>query len=169
MKKLLIVIFLLTISCTNNKVVKNHGLTALEIKANKIKLLKSNKNDVLNIIGKPSTVSLFDENSWFFIGREKVNQSVFKLGKSKIEKNNVLEVTFNTNDIGDVGINAMLANINKWQNVTKLTFHLDYCNITKTLPHLYLMILVLINLEPSVQLQQHPLHFLHYLKFLSQF
>tara|TARA_B100002052_G_scaffold243218_1_gene228259 strand:- start:1066 stop:1524 length:459 start_codon:yes stop_codon:yes gene_type:complete len=99
MKKLLIVIFLLTISCTNNKVVKNHGLTALEIKANKIKLLKSNKNDVLNIIGKPSTVSLFDENSWFYIGREKVNQSVFKLGKSKIEKNNVLEVTFNTNNI----------------------------------------------------------------------
>ena len=40
-------------------------------------------------------VSLFDENSWFYIQREKINQSVFKLGKSKIQKNNILEITFN--------------------------------------------------------------------------
>ena len=52
-------------------------------------------NDVLRIIGRPSTVSLFNENSWFYIQREKINQSVFKLGKSKIQKNNILEITFN--------------------------------------------------------------------------
>tara|TARA_B100000029_G_scaffold67670_1_gene60303 strand:- start:102 stop:560 length:459 start_codon:yes stop_codon:yes gene_type:complete len=95
MKKLLIVIFLLTLSCANNKVVKNHGIAGLELKTNKIEVLKSNKNDVLNIIGKPSTVSLFDENFWIYIQRETVNQSVFKLGKSKILKNNILEVVFN--------------------------------------------------------------------------
>tara|TARA_Y100000590_G_scaffold400213_1_gene484099 strand:+ start:758 stop:1216 length:459 start_codon:yes stop_codon:yes gene_type:complete len=95
MKKLLIIIFLLTLSCSNNKVVKNHGITGLELKTNKIEVLKSNKNDVLKIIGKPSTVSLFDENSWLYIQRETINQSVLKLGKSKIQKNNVLEVVFN--------------------------------------------------------------------------
>ena len=94
MKKILLIIFLFTISCSNNKVVKNHGVIALELKSNKIELLKSNKNDVLAILGKPSTVSLFDEDSWFFIERIYVNQSILKLGKSKIKKNNVLEVIF---------------------------------------------------------------------------
>ena len=94
MKKILLIIFLITISCSNNKVFINHGLTALEKKSKKIEILKSNKNDVLNILGKPSTVSLFDQNSWFFIQREKVNQSIFKIGKSKIRKNDVLEVSF---------------------------------------------------------------------------
>tara|TARA_X000000368_G_scaffold386875_1_gene347129 strand:+ start:498 stop:956 length:459 start_codon:yes stop_codon:yes gene_type:complete len=99
MKKLLIIIFLLTISCSNNKVVKNHGLNALELKANKIEISKTNKNDILGILGKPSTVSLFDENLWVYIQTEKVNQSVFKLGKSKINLNNVLEIHFNNHGI----------------------------------------------------------------------
>ena len=94
MKTLIFLIFLLTISCSNNKVVNRHGSKAIVLKSNKIEIAKSNKNDVLSILGKPSTVSLFDENSWFFIEREKVNQSLFKFGKSKIRKNNVLEVTF---------------------------------------------------------------------------
>ena len=94
MKTLIFLIFLLTISCSNNKVVNSHGSKAIVLKSNKIEIAKSNKNDVLSILGKPSTVSLFDENSWFFIEREKVNQSLFKFGKSKIRKNNVLEVTF---------------------------------------------------------------------------
>ena len=95
MKIILIFIFLLTLSCGNNKVVKSHGFFALEEKSNKIELLKSNKNDVIKIIGKPSTISLFNDNTWYFIQRETVNQSVFKLGKSKIIKNNILLVSFN--------------------------------------------------------------------------
>ena len=42
----------------------------------------------------------------------------------------ITNVDLGGNEIGDIGICAMLANVNKWQNVTKLTFHLDYCNIT---------------------------------------
>ncbi len=86
--------FLLTISCTNNKVVNNHGLNALELKKDQIIISKTNKNDLINIVGKPSTISLFDKNLWYYIQREKVNQSVLKLGKKKIQKNNVLEIKF---------------------------------------------------------------------------
>ena len=81
--------------CSNKQVIKNHGMTSLEDKAKLIIVQQSNKNDVLDIIGRPSTVSLFDSNDWFYIEREKINQSVFKLGKSKINKNNVLEISFN--------------------------------------------------------------------------
>ena len=95
MKKIILLIFLITISCSNNKAVNNHGLSSLDLKANKIEISKTNKNDVLNIVGKPSIVSLFDENKWHYFQRESTNQSIFKLGKSKITKNNVLEITFN--------------------------------------------------------------------------
>ena len=96
MKKFIIILLFFTISCSNNKVVNNHGFSALEIKAEKIKINETNKNDVLSSLGKPSTVSLFDKNTWFFLQRNSVNQSVFKLGKSKIKENNVLEISFDT-------------------------------------------------------------------------
>mgnify|MGYP001469721251 CR=1 FL=1 len=99
MKKIFIFIFLFTISCSNNKVVKNHGFIALESKAEKIHINKSNKNDLLINIGKPSTKSLFDQNTWYYLERESINQSIFKLGKSKLTNNNVLEVKFNNQGI----------------------------------------------------------------------
>ena len=42
----------------------------------------------------------------------------------------VTNVDLGGNEIGDIGVCAILANVNKWQNVSKLTFHLDYCKIT---------------------------------------
>lgn len=94
MKYLIIIIFLLTINCSNNKVVKNHGFSALDTKIKKISLNKTNKNDILQILGNPSSVSLFEENTWYFIEREKINRSVLSLGKEKLNKNNILEITF---------------------------------------------------------------------------
>ena len=49
MKKLFILFFFITLSCSNNKVVNNHGFGALELKADKINISKTNKNDVRNI------------------------------------------------------------------------------------------------------------------------
>ena len=121
MKKYIFIIFLITIGCSNNKVVYNHGLNALEAKSSKIIALKSNKNDVVKQLGKPSSVSLFDENNWFYIQRVKENQSILKLGKSKIKKNNVLEVKFN--DIGIVESKRLyqLNNMNNLKVVSKIT------------------------------------------------
>ena len=61
MKKFIIFIFFITIACSSNKVVNNHGLLALEKKANKIEISKTNKNEILTTIGNPSTKSLFDD------------------------------------------------------------------------------------------------------------
>ena len=88
MKYIFLLFLILLSSCSGNKVSKNHGVLSLEDKTNKIVLNKSNKNDILNILGPPSTISTFDENTWIYRNK-KTNQSIFKLVK-KLSKNNVL-------------------------------------------------------------------------------
>ena len=122
MKKIIILIFLITLSCSNNKVVRNHGQYALDIKINKVEINKSNKNDIVEIFGKPSTISLFDDNIWYYIQREKVNQSLFKLGKSKIKKNIVLEINFNDYGIVDNKLVYLIDDMNDIKIVSKLYF-----------------------------------------------
>ena len=90
MKLLFIIAFIFILSCSTNKVKNNHGVLSLNNKFNKIVVEKSNSNDILNLLGPPSTKSSFDINIWIYIERKKTNQSIFKLGKQKIEKNNVL-------------------------------------------------------------------------------
>ncbi len=89
MKYILILILFFTLSCSLNKVKNNHGVLSLENKISKIKINKSNTNDIINIFGPPSTKSTFDNNLWIYIERKKVNRSIFKLGNKKIVKNNV--------------------------------------------------------------------------------
>ena len=89
-----IFIFLFTLNCSINKVSNVHGSRFIETKYNKIIINKSNKNDVRKIIGPPSSKSIFN-NTWFYIERKKVNQSLFKLGKKKISSNNIVVLEFN--------------------------------------------------------------------------
>ena len=91
-------IFLFTLNCSINKVSNTHGFRSLDTKSEKIQLSKTNKNDVRKIIGPPSSISNFDE-IWFYIERKKTNQKIFKLGKKKISKNNVLILTFDNKGI----------------------------------------------------------------------
>ncbi len=90
----LLIVFLFTLNCSINKVSNNHGLMLIEKKIDRIKLNKTNKNDVRLIIGPPSSISEFDD-IWFYIERKKTNQSIFKLGTKKISKNNILILEFN--------------------------------------------------------------------------
>tara|TARA_B100000029_G_scaffold494071_1_gene557344 strand:+ start:468 stop:926 length:459 start_codon:yes stop_codon:yes gene_type:complete len=94
MKFYFIFIFLFIVNCSTNKVSNNHGSISLQSKFEKITINKSNKNDILKIIGPPSVTSEFDKNKWFYIQTKKENQSLLKLGIKKIEKNNILIVAF---------------------------------------------------------------------------
>ena len=89
MKYILILLLFFTLSCSLNKVKNNHGVLSLETKINKIKINKSNKNDIIKIFGPPSTKSSFDNNLWIYIERKKSNRSIFALGNKKTTKNNV--------------------------------------------------------------------------------
>ena len=107
--------FFFTLNCSINKVSNIHGFRYLDVKYDKIHLNKSNKNDVRNLIGPPSSISSF-EKTWLYVERKKTNQSIFKLGKKRIESNNVLLLEFsksglvtnkellNLNDMNDLKI-----------------------------------------------------------------
>ena len=59
----------------------------------------TNKNDLIKIIGPPSTISDFNKNLWFYFERLKTNQSLLKLGAQKIKENNILIVELNNKGI----------------------------------------------------------------------
>jgi len=91
-KIIYIIIFLLISNCTLNKVVKHHGVHFLEKKQKKLFINTTNKNDIISLLGPPSTKSTFDNDLWIYIERKQIESTIFKLGKDKMVVNNVLVV-----------------------------------------------------------------------------
>ena len=121
MRIFLIILFIIASGCKANKVSKNHGFISLETKFEKIQINKTNKNDLIKTIGHPSSISDFDENKWFYIERKKTNQSLFKLGIKKINKNNILIVDFNNKGLVENKKIIDLNNMNDVKYVKKIT------------------------------------------------
>ena len=92
----LFLFFFLITSCSFNKVIKKHGVRNLEEKQAKLIIQKSNKNDIQQLLGPPSTKSTFDNDMWIYIEREITNERLIKLGKEKLLTNNVLILEINT-------------------------------------------------------------------------
>ena len=90
-KLLYIIFFSLIVSNCNLKSIDNyHGVSFLDTKQQKLTLNKSNKNDIINILGAPSTESLIDNNIWIYIENRKTKSSLITLGKNVEKVNNVL-------------------------------------------------------------------------------
>ncbi len=62
----------------------------LDKKQEKLILNTTNKNDIVKILGPPSTKSSFDNDVWIYIERKTTTNHLFKLAKEKIIVNNVL-------------------------------------------------------------------------------
>ena len=60
---------------------------------------KTNKNDIIKILGNPSTKSKFDNDVWIYIERKQTQSKLSNLGKMKIYKNDVLVL-----EVDDYGI-----------------------------------------------------------------
>ena len=101
MIKILYIIFLLLIvaNCSFKKVVKHHGVPFLEKKQKLLVPNKANKNDIIKILGSPSTKSKFDNDIWIYIERKQTQSELKNLGRMKIYKNDVLVL-----EINDYGI-----------------------------------------------------------------
>ena len=90
MKKILILTLFFLASCSLNKVVQHHGVHNLEKKQAKLKINSTNKNDIIKLIGPPSTKSSFDNDVFIYIERKTSSSKLTKLGKKKLLTNNVL-------------------------------------------------------------------------------
>ena len=91
----LIIIFLFISNCSLNKAVETHGVNLLEKKQEKLIIKTTNKNDIITILGPPSTKSSFDNDIWIYIERKTTTNHFFKLTKEKIMVNNVLVLEIN--------------------------------------------------------------------------
>ena len=78
------------------KPIKHHGVHKLELKEKKLIVNKTNKNDIIKLLGPPSVESKFDNELLFFIERKISNTSTFKLSRQIIVTNNVLVVELNS-------------------------------------------------------------------------
>ena len=96
MKKVVYILLILIFisGCQRTAIVKTHGISYLEKRANLIIINKANKNDTISTFGQPSTKGMTDDNLWIYIERTIVRGSILKLGKNYIEKNNVLVLEF---------------------------------------------------------------------------
>ena len=81
---------LIVANCSFNKVVKHHGVPFLEKKQSSLIVNKTNKNDIIEILGNPSTKSKFDNDVWIYIERKQTQSELKNFGKMKIYKNDVL-------------------------------------------------------------------------------
>ena len=59
----------------------------------------TNKNDILKILGNPSTTSKFDNDVWIYIERKQTQSKLKNMGRMKIYKNDVLVL-----EVDDYGI-----------------------------------------------------------------
>ena len=62
----------------------------LEKKSEKLVIGKTNKNDIFELLGPPSTKGSFDEELWIYMEIQTSSSKLSKLGKKKLLKNNIL-------------------------------------------------------------------------------
>ena len=92
MHKILYIIFfsIIVTNCSFKPVVKHHGVPFLEKKQLSFVVNETDKNDIKEILGNPSTKSKFDNDVWIYIERKQTQSSLKNFGKMKIFKNDVL-------------------------------------------------------------------------------
>ena len=111
-------------NCSFKKVVHHHGVHNLEKKQSKLIINVTNRNDIVKLLGPPSTKSSFDNDIFIYIERKKSASKLSKLGKRKLLKNDVLVLQidtrglllnkqfFNMNDMNEINFDKTITAAN---------------------------------------------------------
>ena len=130
----LFILSLIVTNCSFEKVVRHHGVSFLEKKQKNLIINKTNKNEIIEILGKPSTQSKFNNDVWIYIERKQTQSQFKNLGKMKIYKNDVLVLEidnygllkkkdfYNVNDMKKIDIVKKTTE----GNITKNSFIYDF-------------------------------------------
>jgi len=81
---------LVATSCSVKPIDNYHGIAFLEKKQKKLLVNKTNKNEIIKILGAPSTESILEDDLWIYIETRESKSSLFKLGKNIVLTNNIL-------------------------------------------------------------------------------
>jgi len=95
-KTLLIILIFLTFSCKLTPVNKISGIQNIEEKIKKIDIGKSNKNDIIKILGYSIVSEPNNENIWYYMEMQETRNF---FGKKKITKELVLVLEFDNRSI----------------------------------------------------------------------
>ena len=77
-------------NCGFKKNIDHHGVHLLKKKSDMIIISKTNKNDIIKLLGPPSVKSTFNNDLYFYIERKITTDKLVMLGKRKFLENNVL-------------------------------------------------------------------------------
>ena len=94
-KFFVIILLIILNACQLQDTIKPHGIIYLENRSKKLDVNKSNKNDVVKIMGKPQIISFEDEDMWIYAERIITKDKIYKLGKNILRENNILSLKFN--------------------------------------------------------------------------
>ena len=81
MKILILIFFFILSNCTLNKVNYHHGVHFLKKKNELLIIKQTNKNDIIQLLGQPSTESKFDNDLLIYIEREITRGKLLKFRK----------------------------------------------------------------------------------------
>ena len=91
---LLIFILFFIFSCSQNEVIKTHGVAYLNKREKLLIVNVSNKVDTISILGQPSTKGMANDDLWIYIERTRTRGKLLRLGRNYLLKNNVLVLEF---------------------------------------------------------------------------
>ena len=91
---LYLLVFIILIGCKLQEPLKTHGIIFLENRSKKLVLNQSNKNDVINIMGRPHIKEDEINESWIYLERIISKGKYHKLGRHMVKENNILVLNF---------------------------------------------------------------------------
>ena len=90
-----LIIFFFISNCALNKTITTHGVKSLGLKSAKLSINNSNQNDIIKLLGQPSTKSDFDEDLWIYIERSTGSTKLMGLGEKELLSNKILILEIN--------------------------------------------------------------------------
>ena len=94
-KKIYFISFFILLGCQLQEPAKNHGILFLENRASQLTLMKTNKNDVVKLMGQPHSKTYNQDDIWIYIERTLTKGKYNKLGRHTLKSNNTLVLNFN--------------------------------------------------------------------------
>ena len=93
-KSILFFIFFILLGCQLQEPSKNHGILFLDNRSDNLTINKSNKNDVLKLLGHPHAKTFDGDDIWIYIERTLSKGKYHNLGRHTLKTINTLILNF---------------------------------------------------------------------------